>query len=84
MTEIREGIDYSYYPAQHHYRYVTSGTKLGFNWGVGVLARLDRRLAIEVGGRYHHSFGHTFLPYDKYMDGARILCVQAGFSYVVH
>lgn len=83
MTETREGIDYSPYPAQYHYRYVNSGTKLGFNWGAGVSARLDRRLAIDVGGRYHHSFGRAFLPEDKYMDGARLLCVQAGLAYVV-
>lgn len=82
-TETREGVDYSYYPAEYRYRYVTSGTKLGINWGVGVSARIDRRLAIDVGGRYHHSFGRAFLPDSKYMDGARLHTVQAGLSYVV-
>jgi opacity protein-like surface antigen len=82
MTETREGIDY-YYPGEYRYKSVTSGTKLGANWGVGVSVRLDQRLAIDVGGRYQHSFGLAFLTADQYMDGARLLSVQAGLSYVV-
>jgi len=81
-TETRDAITY-YYPGEYHYRSVTSGTKLGMNWGVGVSARLDRRLAVDLGGRYHHSFGRAFLTNDQYMDGARLLTAQAGLSYVV-
>ena len=71
----------SYYSG--YYRYVESGTRLGANWGVGVSARLDQRLAIDLGGRYHHSFGRAFLTNDQYMDGARLVTAQAGLSYVI-
>ncbi len=81
-TETRDETTYSY-PGQYTYRSVTSGTKLGMNWGVGISARLGQRLAIDFAGRYHHSFGRPFLTSDPYMDGARLLTAQAGLSYVV-
>jgi len=78
-TETRkEPLYYGYY------RYVESGTRLGINWGAGVSARLDQRLGIDLGGRYHHSFGRAFMTNDQYMDRGRLLSIQGGLSYVVH
>jgi len=79
MTETRRESYYSGY-----YRYVESGTRLGVNWGAGVSARLDHRLGIDLGGRYHHSFGRAFMTNDQFMNAARLLSVQAGLSYVIH
>lgn len=79
MTETRNESSYF-----SHYRFVQSGTRLGVNWGVGVSAQLDQRIALDLTGRYHHSFGRVFLTNDQYMDGARLLSVQTGLSYVIH
>jgi len=83
MTETRKWTE-TYYLRQYHYRYVESGTRLGASWGVGLSARLDKRLGIDLGGRYHHSFGSAFMTNNLEMDGARLLSVQAGLSYVIH
>jgi opacity protein-like surface antigen len=81
VTETQEG--YAYYPT-YPYRYVTSGTQLGINWGLGVSARLDQQLAIDVGGRYHHGFGRPFLETPNYWRDVRLFSVQAGLSYMIH
>jgi opacity protein-like surface antigen len=78
MTETRNE---SYSSA--HYRRVESGTRLGVHWGLGLSARLNQRLAIDLGGRHHHSFGRPFLASTEYLSDARILSIQAGLSYVV-
>jgi opacity protein-like surface antigen len=80
MTETQEG--YAYYPT-YPYRYVTSGTQLGINWGLGASARLTQQLAIDVGGRYHHGFGHPFLETPNSWRDVRLFSIQAGLLYVV-
>jgi len=65
-------------------RYADSGTRLGVNWGLGVSARLDQRLAIDLGGRYHTTYGRPFLETTGYWAGLDMFTAQAGLSYVVH
>jgi len=77
MTETREAHSYPY-------RSVVSGTMLGANWGMGVLARLDQRLAIDLGGRYHTTFGQPFLEPTGFWPQLDLFTVQAGLSYVIH
>lgn len=61
-----------------------SGTRLGVHWGAGLSTRLDKHLAIDLGGRYHHGFGEPFLATPGYWRDVRLFSVQAGLSYVMH
>ncbi len=65
------------------YQYVGSGTQLGVNWGLGVSVRLDQRLAIDLGGRYHGAFGRPFLGAAGYAPDLDMFTLGAGLSYVV-
>ena len=65
------------------YQYMESGTSLGVNWGIGTSARLNERLAIDLGGRYHGTVGHPFLSSTNYRAELDLFTVQAGLSYLV-
>lgn len=65
-------------------QYVDTGTRLGLSWGLGVTALLDQRLAIDVGGRYHHGLGRPFLESPGYSQELRLFSIQTGLSYVLH
>jgi len=83
LTETQ--VVYTFYSTGYNrQRYVSSGTQLGINWGVGLSARVNQRLAVEFGGRYHLSFGQAFLTEDQYLTAARLLSVETGLSYVIH